>query len=183
MIITKKHLPRRTFLQGVARATLSLPLLDSIIPALTASPQSHFRAAFVYTPHGVIPDKWVPKSVGTGYEMTSILQPLEPFRDRFVVLSNLGENSGKQAGSGHASSSATWLSAGQIKDTAGEDVHAASRHIQPPQGTPIANLLLRMLDFAGVPTESIGDSAGKLEVREPCPDRRERPVEDEKYVH
>ena len=54
MIITKKHLPRRTFLRGLAGAAIALPFLDSMVPALSAAPTGQFRASFVYTPHGVI---------------------------------------------------------------------------------------------------------------------------------
>jgi len=125
MIITGKHLPRRSFLRGIAGATVALPFLESMVPALRASTaQPQLRAAFVYTPHGVILDKWVPKTTGADYEITPILKPVEAFRNRFTILSNLAENKGKQAGSGHASSSATWLNAAIIKDTSGEDVQA-----------------------------------------------------------
>src|SRR6202166_2836643 len=101
MFITKKHIPRRLFLQGVAGVTVGLPLLDSMIPALTAQTKTvanpQFRAAFVYTPHGVILDKWVPKSAGANYEVTPILAPADAFRDRFLILSNLADNPAKQA--------------------------------------------------------------------------------------
>jgi hypothetical protein len=159
MFITKKHLPRRTFLRGMAGVSIGLPLLDSMIPALTAQSQTaaspQFRAAFVYTPHGVILDKWVPKTTGAGYEMTPILKPLEAFRDRFLILSNLAENKGKQAGSGHASSSATWLSGALIKDTAGEDVHAGTTIDQMiaakiGQDTPIPSLELGIEDVSNM---------------------------------
>src|SRR5580704_15825987 len=100
MLITKKHLPRRAFLQGVAGVAVGLPLLDSMIPALTAQSKTaakpQFRASFIYTPHGVILDKWVPKTAGADYEMTPILTPAEAFRDRFTILSNLAENPAKQ---------------------------------------------------------------------------------------
>src|SRR5512147_620882 len=157
MFITKKHLPRRAFLKGVAGVTVGLPLLDCMIPALTAQSKTvakpQFRAAFVYTPHGVILDKWVPKTAGTDYEITPILTPLSAFRNRFTVLSNLAENKGKQAGSGHASASATWLSAGITKDTAGEDVRAGTTVDQMiakkiGQDTPIPSLELGIEDVS-----------------------------------
>jgi len=159
MFITKKHLPRRAFLKGVAGVTVGLPLLDSMIPALSAQSKTagkpQFRCAFVYTPHGVILDKWVPKATGSGYEMTPILEPLAGFRDRFTVLSNLAENKGKQAGSGHASASATWLSAALTKDTAGEDVHAGTTIDQMivskiGQDTPIPSLELGIEDISNM---------------------------------
>ena len=82
MFITKKHLPRRTFLRG-AGATLALPLLDSMVPArcsAQAAANSGTRLGFVYVPHGAIMDKWTPATEGAGFEFTPILKPLEPFR-------------------------------------------------------------------------------------------------------
>ena len=159
MIITKKHLHRRAFLRGAAGVAVGLPLLDSMIPALTAqsatAAKPQFRAAFIYTPHGVILDKWVPKTNGAGYEITPILQPLSAFKDRFNVFSNLRENSGRQAGSGHASSSATWLSGALTKDTAGEDVRAGTTIDQMiakkiGQDTPIPSLELGIEDVSNM---------------------------------
>jgi hypothetical protein len=113
------------------------------------------RTAFTYTPHGVILDKWVPTKTGRDYEMTPILKPFESFRDRFIVLSNLAENKAKQAGSGHASSSATWLSAGVTKDTQGEDVQAGTTIDQMiarkiGQDTPIPSLELGIEDVSNM---------------------------------
>jgi hypothetical protein len=155
MIITKKHLPRRTFLRGMAGAAIALPFLDSMVPALTAAPTGQFRAAFVYTPHGVILKEWVPEKTGTDFEMKPILKPLESYRDRFVILSNLCENKGKQAGSGHASSSATWLSNGICKDTQGEDVQAGTTIDQMiakkiGQDTPIPSMELGIEDVSNM---------------------------------
>jgi len=159
MFVTKKHMPRRAFLQGVAGVTVGLPLLDSMLPALTAqsktAAKTQFRAAFIYTPHGVILDKWVPKAAGADYEITPILKPLEAFRDRFNIFSNLAENKGKQAGSGHASSSATWLSGALTKDTAGEDVRAGTTIDQMiakkiGQDTPIPSLELGIEDVSNM---------------------------------
>ena len=168
MIITKKHLHRRTFLKGMAGVTVGLPLLESMIPALSAqskvAAKPQFRAAFVYTPHGVILDKWVPKTTGAGYEITPILKPIEAFRDRFVILSNLAENKGRQAGSGHASSSATWLSGAICKDTSGEDVHAGTTIDQMiaskiGQDTPIPSMELGIEDVSNMVGQCDGTSS------------------------
>ena len=84
MFITRKHLPRRTFLKGVG-VTMALPLLDSMVPARTllaqtaAKPVS--RLGFVYVPHGAIMDKWTPATEGAGFEFTPILKPLEAHRE------------------------------------------------------------------------------------------------------
>jgi len=128
MFITKKHLDRRTFLRGAAGVGIALPLLDAMVPAAVAesltAAKGQMRAAFVYTPHGVILSEWVPKATGKGYEMTSILSPLAAHRDRMTVFSNLALNPNNTAGSGHASASATWLSSAVAKDTKGADVQS-----------------------------------------------------------
>src|SRR6516164_6809377 len=92
MFITKLSLPRRTFLRGMG-ATLGLPLLESMVPALTAAAKTAAnvkpRVGFVYVPHGVIMDEWTPKTAGAGFDFTPILKPLEPFRASVTVVSNL----------------------------------------------------------------------------------------------
>ena len=115
--ITKKHLPRRTFLRG-AGVAIALPLLDSMVPAQTllagtaASPRS--RLACIYVPHGATMDKWTPAKEGAGFEFTEILKPLEKYRDRLVVVSNLAHRQaagiGSDAGADHARSAAVFLS-------------------------------------------------------------------------
>ena len=79
MFITKKHLPRRTFLRGVG-VTLALPLLDSMVPAQTplnkTAAKGSTRLGFVYVPHGAIMDKWTPATEGSGFEFSPILKPL-----------------------------------------------------------------------------------------------------------
>jgi len=117
MFITRKHLPRRTFLQGMG-VTLALPLLDSMIPAATAQvktvalPKSRFCG--IYIPHGATMDKWTPAAQGSGFAFPEILQPLEKLRDRLVVVSNLAHpmagGKGSDAGADHARSAAVFLS-------------------------------------------------------------------------
>src|ERR1700680_5273848 len=104
MIITKKHLPRRTFVRGLG-VTLALPLLDSMIPAQTplaktaAKPQ--IRLGFCYMPHGAILSNWTPAQEGAGFELSRILTPLKPVQDQVVVLSGLAHrNAGATAGDG-----------------------------------------------------------------------------------
>src|SRR6478735_3585226 len=93
MLITKKHLPRRTFLRGVG-VTLALPLLDSMLPAQTAIRKTAAapspRLGFVYVPHGAIMDKWTPATEGAGFEFSPILKPLEAHAKYINVVSGLG---------------------------------------------------------------------------------------------
>ncbi|MBZ5575951.1 MAG: DUF1552 domain-containing protein [Acidobacteriia bacterium] len=126
MLITKKHLPRRTFLRGVG-VTLSLPLLDSMVPALTAQSKTAAnplpRMGFIYVPHGAIMDQWTPKTEGKDFEFTRILKPLEPFRDRLNVVSGLHHKAADTTAV-HSLSPTTWLSGVRPKPTQGEDAYA-----------------------------------------------------------
>jgi hypothetical protein len=92
MFITKRHVPRRTFLRG-AGVTLALPLLESMLPALTplrltaAAPVRRFVG--IWHPHGAAPGYWSPLQEGTDFEFSFITKPLEPFRDRVVLITGL----------------------------------------------------------------------------------------------
>src|SRR5580693_1901382 len=132
MFITKKHLPRRTFLRGVG-VTLALPLLDSMLPAQTALSKTAAnpspRLGFVYVPHGAVMDKWTPATEGAGFEFTPILKPLEPFRDQLNVVSGFGHRAAESQGDGggdHARSAPSYLSGIHPLRTEGEDVRAGT---------------------------------------------------------
>ena len=92
MYLTKKHLPRRTFLRGMG-VTLALPFLESMVPARTMLAQTAAnparRLGFVYVPHGAIMSRWTPAEEGAGFDFTPILTPLEPFRRHVNVVSGL----------------------------------------------------------------------------------------------
>jgi uncharacterized protein DUF1552 len=126
MFITKKHLPRRTFLRGVG-ATLALPLLDAMVPARTllaktaGTPAS--RLGFVYLPHGANMDKWTPLTEGAGFELSPTLKPLEPFRKHLDVVSGLGHRAADSTAV-HSLSPTTWLSGVRPKPTQGVDAYA-----------------------------------------------------------
>jgi hypothetical protein len=93
-MVFKKAIPRRTFLKGLG-TTLALPLLDGMIPALTAAENPVKRLSIVYVPNGRIMDRWTPKTLGTDFELPLLLQPFAPFRDRLLVLSGLNLNIAK----------------------------------------------------------------------------------------
>ena len=93
MFLSRKHLSRRTVLQGTG-AAIGLPLIEAMIPAATAQAQTPAgktpkRFAFVGFPHGAIMDRWSPKETGTNYTMSPILEPLEPFRKHLTIVSGL----------------------------------------------------------------------------------------------
>src|SRR5215813_7742445 len=126
MFITKKHLARRTFLQA-AGASLGLPFLDCMVPALVAQDKTAAKVAprlsFVYLPHGAIMDQWTPKKDGTNFELTPILQPLKMFRDQLNVISGLA-HAAADTSAVHSLSPTTWLSGVRPKPTQGTDALA-----------------------------------------------------------
>ncbi len=130
MMLTQKALARRTFLRG-AGVAMALPLLDAMVPALKATSLTPanpaVRLGFVYVPNGIIQKGWLPAKVGTGYEFASTMKPLEPYRDKMLVLSNLMQNGGRALGDGagdHARAGATWLTGVHPKRTGGADIRA-----------------------------------------------------------
>jgi hypothetical protein len=135
MIITKMALPRRTFLRGMG-TVLGLPLLDAMVPALSAMvpPEAGARRlGFIYMPNGVAKnstiDYWTPTGEGKDFELSQILAPLAPFRDRMVVVSGLDQNqaeTGNDGASGdHTRGTSSWLTGVYPKRTEGADVRNA----------------------------------------------------------
>jgi hypothetical protein len=127
MIITKKALPRRTFLRG-AGVTLALPLLDAMIPsfsdaAAVASPVR--RLGFVYIPMGCNWFQWFPKDVGNITELSPTLSTLTPVLNQVTVISNLELKNSYSPGN-HATSNSGFLSAARAKMTEGADYELAT---------------------------------------------------------
>src|SRR3984885_16060683 len=109
--ITKKKLARRTILKGLG-ASLALPMLDSMMPALSAAAPSIPRLGWVYVSHGVIWSQWKPTQLGYGFELTPNLKPLEKVNGQFNILTGLShlEADTKGDGSGDPTrASAAWL--------------------------------------------------------------------------
>jgi hypothetical protein len=111
MFITKKHLPRRTFLRGLG-VSLSLPLLDAMIPAGTALAQTAAapkpKIGFFYFPHGAVQERWVPTATGRNFDLPQILEPLKGFKDYMTVVTGLRNHAAEGAGV-HAVNPGTWL--------------------------------------------------------------------------
>ncbi len=130
MIITKMHLPRRTVLRGLG-ATLALPLLDSMVPALTA--QSRTAAAPVtrfgvfYVPNGMSMPYWYPQTEGPLDALPPTLQSLEAFKERVLICGGLDDESANlvKGGGDHARSAGTFLTCVPYKITNGADVSNA----------------------------------------------------------
>jgi len=123
-MVTKKHLPRRIFLQGVG-ATIALPYLDAMTPAFAAAEKPVTRAAFVYTANGIIMNDWTPAETGSNFAISKTLKPIETFRDQTVVVSGLAHRNGEALGDGpgdHARAGASWLTGAHPKKTQGADI-------------------------------------------------------------
>jgi hypothetical protein len=125
MIIFKKTLPRRTLLRGIG-ASLALPLLDSMVPALSSASaqtaQPAKRMGVVYVPNGMAMKSWTPSTEGSGFEITRILRPMSAYQNRMLVLTGLNGSS-SNAGV-HASASTRFLT-GTIPARSESDLQAA----------------------------------------------------------
>ena len=157
MIITKNALPRRTFLRGVG-TTLALPLLDAMVPALTAQAATAAkpvrRLGFVYIPMGAHMPLWTPAGENTLGDLSPILKPLSNVKDQITVLTNLEL---KKAYPGtHATSNASFLSAATAKWTESNDYYlgttvdqVAAQHIGRETRLPSLELAMDLLTTIG----------------------------------
>ena len=153
--IAKKHVSRRTFLQG-SGTMLALPFLDSMVPAQTplrqTAAQPRARLACVYVPHGATMDKWTPATEGSGFTFTEILKPLEPYRDRLNVVSGLAHPYVAGAGGTDVSAGANHTRAAAVFLTGAAPERGAQAHLgvsidqlaarQIGQDTPLPSLEL-----------------------------------------
>ena len=121
MIVTKKAISRRTVLRGMGTA-VALPLLDAMVPALTAqvkTPASPLRRlGVVYHPNGVIYHNWLPTGTGRDFTLSRTLAPLEPFRDQLIVVTGLSSQQAEALGDGggdHSRASGTYLTGVHVK--------------------------------------------------------------------
>lgn len=158
MIVLKKALPRRTFLRGVG-ATVALPLLDAMVPAMTALAQTPAnpvrRLGFVYIPMGSDIARWTPAGEGGALtELSTSLSPLAPVKDRITVVSNL-ELKNAYPGT-HATSNAAFLSAAKAKWTESSDYflgttvdQIAAQQIGQDTQLPSLELAMDLLDMVG----------------------------------
>jgi len=131
VIITKRTLARRTLLKG-AGAAIGLPLLDAMVPAFAAEPASVGRLGFIYLPNGVAKDftgvdYWTPAGIGSDMQLSTILAPLAPYRDRLTVISGLAQkvaeaNEEDGATGDHTKATASWLTGVRCKRTEGADI-------------------------------------------------------------
>jgi len=133
--ITKRHIARRTFLQG-AGVTLALPLLESMIPASTvlaqtAAGQPKQRFMGIFYPHGMAPGHWEPGTVDgpLGDKLPYILESLKNVKDQTTVMTGLWSKSAEPpegtTGSDHWVAAA-YLTGIKPRKTAGSDATVGS---------------------------------------------------------
>jgi hypothetical protein len=155
--LTKKSLPRRTVLRGLG-ASLSLPLLDAMIPAATAATKTAAtpvkRLGFVFMPMGADLSRWTPQSENTLDQLSPILQSLAPVRDQVTAYTNL-ELQPAYPGS-HATSNSAFLSAARAKLTENTDYflgttvdQVAAQSIGHETPLPSLELAMDLLQLAG----------------------------------
>ena len=128
MIVTGKHLPRRTFLKGLG-AAVALPMLDAMTPAFAAPAlkQTPTRLAFTYIPNGVTLEAWTPAAGGRDFAFTRILKPLEGLREHTLVITGLAQQNANALADGagdHARAAACYLTGVHPRKTAGADIQA-----------------------------------------------------------
>ena len=132
MIVTRRHLSRRTLLKGLG-AVIALPALDAMTPAFAAGRYGAtgaagtppLRLAFTYVPNGITMADWTPSGTGGEFEFSRILKAIAPFRDNTLVLSGLAHRNGTALGDGpgdHARAAASYLTGVHPRKTAGADI-------------------------------------------------------------
>jgi len=129
VIVLKKSIPRRTFLRGAGTA-LALPLLDAMVPAFASpaetAPKTANRLSFFTVPNGIVMDKWTPAAVGSGFELTPILEPFAAFKDRMLIISGLANNEARklefEINGDHPRACSAYLTCTHPKMTSGADI-------------------------------------------------------------
>ena len=164
MIVMKKSLSRRTVLRGLG-ATVALPLLDSMVPALSATAQTVAapvpRLAFFYVPNGTFPKNFHPSgNGGSGFDLTPVLQPLADFRDQLTVvtgLSNSGVLSPNEGGGVHTRAHGGWLNGVLPTRTEGADIQAGKTIDQYAADKLGADTSLRSLELTTESNYAVGN--------------------------
>jgi hypothetical protein len=162
--VSKKALPRRTFLRGMS-ATLALPLLDAMVPAFGAdrAPWTP-RLGFVYVGNGIVHKTHKPTGTGTTFELSPVLRPLAPLREHLTVVTGLDHAQANNFGDGtgdHPRSSAAWLTGVHAYDRTrpGVEVKLATTADQLAADVLGAHTAVRSLELAvDTATQSACDS-------------------------
>ena len=144
--LTGNAISRRHVLRGVG-AGIAMPFLDAMLPAGRAHAQEALtpprRFGVVFVPHGERPGHWTPATVGRDFELSTILEPLAPYRDELTVVSQLANPI-----AGHGVSVASWLSGSIPKRTTAEDFRAGITVDQLIAGQIGGDTVFRSLEAA-----------------------------------
>lgn len=157
MILTRKSLPRRTFLRGMG-ATIALPLLDAMIPAATAASRTLAkpvrRLGYVFMPMGCDITRWTPQGGEKLDALSPILASLESVKDQISVLTNLDLQPAYPGT--HATSNSAFLSAAVAKRTESSDFflgttadQIAARHLGRETQLPSLEMAMDLLQTVG----------------------------------
>lgn len=162
--VSRKALPRRTFLRGMG-ATVALPLLDAMIPAFAADRTAWTpRLGFVYVGNGIVHKTFKLNGTGKEFEFSPVLRPLAPLRDYLTVVSGLDHAQANNFGDGtgdHPRSSAAWLTGVHAYDRTrpGVEVKLATTADQLAADVLGAGTSVRSLELAvDTATQSACDS-------------------------
>jgi len=160
MFISKKHLSRRTLLKG-AGASIALPMLDAMTPALGQPAKGFPRLGFVYFPHGAVIHEWAPKQTGTDFEYSKILKPMESLHDYVTIVSGMRNKAAENGPAPHSITEETWLSCVAPGDR--------DRSAEGIKGMTVDQLAARIIgDTTPLPSlELCGEPGGAINYRTP----------------
>jgi hypothetical protein len=155
--ITRRHIPRRSFLKGAGTA-IALPLLDAMVPAFAraAATKPPVRMAFLYVPNGIVMKDWTPATEGNAFEFPRILKAVEPFRDDLLVLTGLAQRQGEGTAGDHARAAATFLTGVCPKKTTSADIEVGISVDQVAAQTVGSKTRLRSLELGCEVSRTVG---------------------------
>lgn len=155
--VTRRHIPRRSFLRG-AGAAIALPFLDAMVPAFAraADTRTPVRMAFLYVPNGIVMKDWTPAMEGSNFEFPRILKAVEPFRDDLLVLTGLAHRQGEGTAGDHARAAATFLTGVCPKKTTSADVEVGISVDQVAAQAIGARTRLRSLELGCEVSRTVG---------------------------
>ncbi len=108
-------------------ASIALPFMHSMVPeSLYASsvPAAPRRAAFLYMPNGVHPERWTPKGSGGQFSLSPILQPLQDHKKDILVFTELMNKNSDTGEDGHYTKLANFLTSMRITKTTGTNINS-----------------------------------------------------------
>ena len=128
-MILNRPLSRRRMLKGLG-AGIALPFLESITPrAFLPAEQRPKRAAFLFMPNGVHPDKWTPTTTGPDFSLSPVLTPLAPHKDDLLILTHLMNQNSDTREDGHYTKTANFLTSMRIQKTTGADINSGGMSV------------------------------------------------------